>query len=68
MENRINQHMLTAHRKEPRPTGGTPGLGPFHPKFNMERYNHRLTLNLRETGMYALHPDGSEHQPIEQEW
>eukprot|EP00974_Lingulodinium_polyedra_P080784 7826920-Lingulodinium_polyedra.AAC.1 len=50
------------------PTRTSPGAGPLDPRFDMQGYQATFLHNLRDSGIYCLHSDGSEHVPIGSEW
>eukprot|EP00974_Lingulodinium_polyedra_P005495 518664-Lingulodinium_polyedra.AAC.1 len=60
--------MLASRRAEARPTDQVPGGGPFHPDFDIDRYEREFTRDFRRVGVRVVRSDGSERVPAGQEW
>eukprot|EP00974_Lingulodinium_polyedra_P112548 10889114-Lingulodinium_polyedra.AAC.1 len=60
--------MSSARGPNSRSSATSPGAGPLDPSFDVVGYTASLMQNLRETGIYFLHSDGTEHMPVGSEW
>eukprot|EP00974_Lingulodinium_polyedra_P034905 3353468-Lingulodinium_polyedra.AAC.1 len=57
------QHFASAHNPNSGPSRASPGAGPPDPEFVMEGCKAIFLNDLRESGIYFLRSDGTEHMP-----